>query len=96
MIRVGLDEGWRAPGVAAGRVAIGPNVVACAIRLSPQRQGVAVGVHGDLGGVCVIRVGLDEGWGVPVGTHPQQRCVADDTRGVAGKGTVLTPIVARR
>ena len=72
---VGLDQLCRAPGIRTGGIAVGPDVVAGSVGLSPHRDGVAVGVEGDLWitGIPGI-VGFDQLcrapariWGIAVG-----------------------------
>src|SRR5512133_638211 len=64
---VGLDECGRAP-AAAGGVAVGPDVVTGAVRLTPHRQGIAAGGEGELGTSGIARVvGLDERRRAPAG-----------------------------
>ena len=45
---VGFDQLRRAPGIRTGGIAVCPDVVAGSVVLIPHRDGIAVGVDGDL------------------------------------------------
>src|SRR6266705_2476809 len=61
------DQRGGAPTAAAGGVAVGPDVVERTVELVPHRDGVAVGVHGDLWATGTTSVvGFDQSRSAPM------------------------------